>query len=175
MSEYRIKHDPRTKQQIKDCLYNFIYEPVHRRFEKELGQLIHENCRLLASSHRSFIYRGELYVVNKEEKVPRVKNRLHRSLHPRMKDYLSRLNKINQEEIPYVLGFINQVLNASDDMQDYFLVLPEPLHQPLQRLVDTCPCQNTRLTPESAEEMRERNKVPIDMIKRRLVTNLVTT
>ena len=39
MSEH-LQHDPRTKQQIKDILFNFLYGPVEAHFKKQLADII---------------------------------------------------------------------------------------------------------------------------------------
>jgi len=87
--------------------------------------------------------------------------------------YLKEVNELNMHEIPYVMGFINQVLNSSDDLNDYLRVLPETMHRPLKELMDICPCRTTKLSPETVEEMRTRNNHSIELMKRRLVTNLL--
>ena len=90
-----------------------------------------------------------------------------------MDEYLTDLEELNNKELPYVLGFINQVLNASCDLTDYMRVLPEAIHHPLAQMVATCPCRTTSLPEERVTHLMNKNQEPINMIKRRLVTNLL--
>lgn len=168
-----LKYDPRTKQNIKDTLHSYLYEPVIRKFRERLAAIITANSNALGSSHGSFIYRNEVYQLNEQEKLPRKMNRLIPQLHDQMDTYLREVNELNMHEIPYVMGFINQVLNSSDDLNDYLRVLPETMHRPLKELMDSCPCRTTKLSPETVEEMRTRNNHSIELMKRRLVTNLL--
>ena len=173
MTGTQLHHDPRTKQQIKNCLYEYLYSPVQRKMNKRIKEIIVANSKAQASSQTGFMYRNEYYCIDEKAIPPRRKIRLLDSLKPKMEEHLQETKHLNEYEIPYVLGFINQVLNSSDDMQDYLKVFPTPLHPPLQKMIDSCPCSNSKLTPETADEMAKRNEVPINLIKSRLVLNLL--
>lgn len=168
-----LLHDPRTKQQIKDALYDFLYQPVHRHYEEKLKQIVHRNCQLLNSPHPSFIYRSVTYTSDESVKMPRRMNRLHQSLTGDMDAYLAEVKQLNEYELPYVLGFINQVLNASNDLQDYLRVLPESVHRPISELIESCSCRTTKLTPAQTEELRLRNETAVELMKKRQVLNLL--
>ena len=167
-----VQHDPRTKKQIKDLLYAFLYEPVEKQFKQRLDALIARNTVILGASHQSFTYKGNLYS-NDPAALPRKLNRLAPQLAPDMDAYLADLKQLNDREIPYVIGFINQVLNSSNDLHDYLRVLPSSLHQPIQRLIVSCPCRTKRLTDSEVQEMQAKNQQSIDLIKQRMVTNLL--
>lgn len=169
-----LKHDPRTKTQIRDALYDYLYKPVLAKFERELDEIVVANTRAIASSHACFTYRNVLYKKSDFQGLPpRLSNKLIPALVDRMETYLEAKGRVNQQELPYVMGFINLVLNSSDDMLDYLNVFPGVLHAPLKAMIDTCPCHNTKLAPETAEEMRDRNQHPIELIKQRLAYNLL--
>lgn len=168
----KLEHDPRTKQQIKDALYSFLYDPVTKQFKSRLDTLITRNSMLGGYGHKHFIYKGVLY--NAEAAPPPLKkNRLIPQLRVAMDEYLTDLHRLNNDELPFVLGFINQVLNASGDLADYMRVLPESVHHPLQQLLSTCPCRATNLPEDKVESLRLRNLQPINLMKQRLVTNLL--
>ena len=171
MSEV-LQHDPRMKSQIKDMLCNFLYEPVRKQFKHRLDTLISRNTAIIGASHQSFIYKGNLYN-NDPSPVPRRLNRLVPQLVPEMDAYLADLKQLNDKEVPYVLGFINQVLNSSNDLHDYLRLLPSSVHQPIQKLIDSCPCRTKKLTDEQVQELQARNKQSIDLVKQRMVTNLL--
>lgn len=172
-TDTQLRHDPRTKQQIKDRLYRYLYAPVERKLHLRIKEIIIANSRALASSQTGFMYRNEWYTLEPDKPAPRRKDRLVKALKPQMDEYLKEISQLNNTEIPYVLGFINTVLNSSDDMNDYLQVFPTPLHPPLKEMIATCPCRTTKLHPETVAEMQERNQVSIEMIKSRLVTNLL--
>ena len=167
-----LQHDPRTKQQIKDLLYTTLYEPVQQQFKKRIAAIVTKNCSLIGSSHESFVYKGEVYS-NESSKPPMKMNRLTPVMRPMMDEYLKDLKELNDKELPYVLGFINQVLNASECLADYLRVLPEGLHQSLKKLIATCPCRETSLTEEKLNALQIKNYQPISMMKQRMVLNLI--
>ena len=167
-----LQHDPKTKQQIKDMLYGFIYTPVQKQFANRLAVIVTKNTTLLGARHNSFIYKGEVYSCDVTP-TPRIMNKLVPLLIPVMNQYLADLKELNTKELPYVLGYINKVLNSSNDLCDYLRVLPQSLHAPIERYIATCPCRTNHLTDKDVLELITNNKEPINLIKQRLVTNLL--
>lgn len=168
-----LQYDPRTKQQIKDELYNYLYTPVEEQFKRRLLTLINRNTLLGGFSHNSFHYKGEFY--NAEQSTHTYKwNRLLPALKPEMDSYLKDLKALNEEEIPYVIGFINQVLNASNDLNDYLRLLPQSVHLPIKKIIDECPCRHKQLSAEKVLEIQKQNQVSIDLMKQRQVINLLS-
>lgn len=167
-----LQHDPRTKMQIKDAIYGFLYEPILKQFQRRLDEIIVKNCILLNSPEQSFIYKGKVYATVGYP-LPRIMNRLSKQLFVHMDEYLHDLKQLNNYELPYVLGFIGQVLNASNHLPDYLKVLPPAVHQPIAKLINTCPCRSVRLTEAGILELQKNNTVPISLIKQRMVTNLL--
>lgn len=167
-----LQHDPRTKMQIKDAIYGFLYQPILKQFQRRLYEIIVKNCVLLNSSEQSFVYKGKNYC-SVDHPLPRTMNRLSKQLYVHMDEYLHDLRQLNNYELPYVLGFIGQVLNASNHLPDYLKVLPPAVHQPVEKLIHSCPCRSVRLTEAGILELQKNNKVPIDLIKQRMVTNLL--
>lgn len=170
--EDHLQHDPKTKQQIKEILFNFLYGPVEAHFKKELSAIILKNSALLNTTEHSFSYKGVTYSIDAPA-VIRKMPRLNPTLYPVMDKYLKETKQLNNTELPYVLGFINQVLNSSNNLQDYLKLLPESVHGPIQQLIATCPCRLIELSPERIEHFKEKNKTPIDLIKQRMLTNLL--
>lgn len=167
-----LQHDPRTKQNIKEALYHHLYAPVLKAFKARIDTLIVRNCGLMKVSHKSFLYKGELYHCDTPP-FPRKANRLSPSLVPDMEDYLKDRQQIDECEMPYVMGFITQVLNASNDFEDYLEVFPPALHTPIRQFIASCPCHNRHLTPAEVETLRLKNLDSITLIKNRMVTNLL--
>jgi len=167
-----LQHDPRTKQQIKELLYDSVYEPVNTRFSERISNIIVKNTGLSATSHRSFIYKRKYYTLDAGPKPLKI-NRLHPSLYEEMDKYLADLSELNDRELPYVLGFINQVLNSSNNIQDYMKLLPESMHTVLRDLADTCPYHTRILPDEKVEEITSKNQASIELLKKRMVLNLI--
>lgn len=168
----RLEYDPRTKHQIKDALYKFLYDPVEKQFKARIDTLITRNAVMGGFSHKHFVYKGVIYNADVTP-PPLKKNRLLPALRAPMEEYLADQRQLNSHELPYVIGFLNQVLNASNDLCDYLRVFPESVHQPLKKLMDTCPCRSTHLNEDRVELLKTKNQEPIDLIKQRLVTNLL--
>lgn len=167
-----LAHDPRSKQLIKDGLYAFLYAPIENQFKNRIDVLCTRNSILGGFSHKSFFYKGTVY--NSEiTQPPTSRNKLIPQLRAEMEAYLQDLQDLNQHEVPFVLGYINQVLNSSNDFKDYLRLFPESIHYPLERLMATCPCQNKHLTDEKVLQIKERNQQPISLMKQRLVNNLL--
>lgn len=157
---------------IKDLLYTFIYEPVQKQFKARLDAIITKNTQLLGASHNSFIYKGIVYSCDPAQQ-PRKMNRLVPQLESLMDAYLKETNHINTHEAPYVLGFIIQVLNSSNDLQDYLKIFPSSIHRPIEDLITSCPCRSKQLTEEDIITLQIRNANSITMMKKRMVINLL--
>lgn len=167
-----LQHDPRTKQQIKDLLYAYLYEPVQQRFRKRLDGIIAKNTVLTGANHNSFTYKGEFYSSDSAP-APRKMNRLSPTLYGEMDKYLGELKELNDRELPYVLGFITHVLNSSNDLHDYLRILPQAVHKPIQELIATCPCRSKKLTDADVDHIKNEHQKSIDLLKQRMVANLL--
>lgn len=168
-----IHHDPTVKRILMDAIYGFIYEPVKKAMKRKLDAIIIKNSVICGNGQESFNYKGVTYQTQ-EGVLPRPVNRLHKSLHPNMDAYLEELQQFNEFELPYVTGFIRQVLNASDALQDYLLVFPKSIHKPIQGVIDSCPYRTNKLTSDDIAKLQEKNQIPIDLMKQRMVMNLIT-
>lgn len=171
MSE-QLQHDPRTKQQIKDVLYEHLYRQVEKQFKHRLDSLIVKNAVLGGCSHKSFMYKNVLYSCDTDA-LPRKMNRLINALQPAMNEYIKDVKQLNEKELPYVLGFINQVLNSSNELHDYLRLLPQAVHHPMMALINTCPCRGQKLPEEAVVLLQSKNQASIKMMKARMVTNLL--
>lgn len=166
----KLQHDPRTKQLIKDALYHHLYGPALKQFSARIEEIVQRNALMLASNYRVFIYKGVMYGSGA---VPRKVDRLAPQLLGVMEAYLNDLKQLNGVEMPYVLGYINQVLNSSNELHDYLLLLPQSMHPPIQELIATCPCKGVKLDIHTVNRLKEANCVPIGLMKNRLFTNLL--
>jgi hypothetical protein len=171
MSEI-LQHDPKTKSQIKDILYGLLYAPVQRQFKQRLDTISVHNTVVGGYTHKSFMYRNVLYSCDTTA-APRKMNRLMPAVMIDMADYLKDLKQLNEKEVPYVLGYINQVLNSTNNLADYLRLLPEAVHAPLKVFIASCPCHTQTLHSDTVTLLKEKNKDPINLMKQRMVTNLI--
>lgn len=167
-----LEHDPHIKTQIKEAISAFIYDPMHRQLKSRIETLVRRNSVLGGHFHQHFVYKGVTY--NFEGTPPPTKkNRLARQLQHEMDSLLQEYEQLKSYEMPFVMGFITQVLNASTSLLDYMRVLPEAVHFPLKQLLIPYPCRVTYLDENRVEHLRTKNQASIDLIKQRLVTNLL--
>ena len=165
------QHDPRTKRMIKDVLYELLYTPIQKQFKQRLDQLIVKNAVLGGYSHKSFMYKNVLYNCDTNA-MPRKMNRLVIQLQPAMNEYLKELKQLNEDEL-HVLGYITQVLNSSNELHDYLRLLPPSVHPAIQGLINTCSCRGKRLPDETVALLQEKNLGAVQLMKNRMVTNLL--
>ena len=170
--EERLHHAPHTKRQIKDALYHHLYSPILKQFSDRLEALVIRNALMLGSAHRAFSYKGISYTCSTDP-MPRRMDRLNKALHPAMDAYLAELQVLNDQELPHVLGFINQVLNSSNELHDYLRLFPAAMHPPIADLIASCPCRTVGLSPLKVKALQTRNQATIDMVKHRLMINLL--
>lgn len=167
-----LQHDPRIKLQIKEAIFNFLYGPVKRQFQQRLDTIIITNTMLGKFTHKSFVYKGITYSCD-TERPPLKRNPLVPQLRPLMEEYLKDEKEINEQELPIIVGFINQVLNSSNGLTDYLRLFPEAVHEPVKRLIAQYPYHNQELTEEQVESLRRKHEASIFMLKRRLAENLL--
>lgn len=168
-----LAYDPKTKLRIRDAIYDHLYGPAEEKFQRRLEQLIKQNTSIYRNTQPCFKYKGEVYTLEPGKIVPRPTNWLDQSLYADMEAYLSDVNEMKEDELPYVMGYLNKVLNASDSFQDYYKLFPEAIHPVLRKLENSCPCRNDLLDDKTIEKIRNSNVIAIRRIKRRMTLNLL--
>ena len=118
------------------------------------------------------MYKSVLYNCDNNV-LPRKMNRLVIQLQPAMNEYLKELKQLNEKEMPYVLGYINQVLNSSNELHDYLRLLPPSVHHAIQGLINTCTCRGKKLPDKTVALLQEKNLGSVQLMKNRMVTNLL--
>ena len=172
MSEI-LHHALRAKQIIKNSLLQLLYNHFMRAHVEEINRIISANTQLQKCSHNSFHYKGHTYSYSAVP-IKTSPNKLHESLYARMEHALNELTKINREELPYVTGFINKVLNSTDHFCDFLQIFPEAIHEPIKILADICPCKTAQLSADKIEKIKTDHAKVIDLIIQRQVTNMIT-
>lgn len=168
-----LAYDPKTKLRIRDAIYDHLYGPAEAKFQQILKDLIHRNTAIYRNTQPCFKYKGEVYTLEPGKMIPRPTNWLDQSLYGEMEAYLSDRKEMQDDELPYVMGYLNKVLNASDSFQDYYKLFPEAIHPVLRKLEASCPCRNDLLDDKTIEKIRNSNVIAIRRIKRRMTLNLL--
>ena len=168
-----LTHDPRSRKIIKDALYTFLYGPILTVYKTRIDNIILKNTKLGGFTHRSFVYKGELFTCD-QYAPPRKGNPLVHEMKPEMEAYLKETKEINETELPYVLGFIDSVLLSSQSLEDYLKVFPSAVHEPIRQLINSCPCRECSLTDASITTLSDKYKETIQMMETRVALNLIT-
>lgn len=164
--------DSRFKQMLQQSLVDFTYAPAERIFNERLRQIIELNTTAQGYAHPSFSYKGEFYSLALNE--PRFKtNRLLADFRPMMDKYLEDRQEVEMTEKPYILGFINKVLNQSNSVQDYQHMLPDCVHGGLF-IPENAIALPREMSDDAVLNFRKENEDLIMKLKMRMVMNLIT-
>jgi len=166
----QVQFDPRIKAQIKDALFEFLYIPVRKAFKHRLDTIIIRNTFINKNAEKSFHYRGTQYHCEDGVHPPRKWNKLHPDLKASMDEYLADVNQVYNNEVPLVIGCITQVLNSSNCFADYLRIFPDSTHAGLK---DFTSSGATQLSNERVEELKLHHQKSINLMKARMVTNLL--
>jgi hypothetical protein len=167
--------DPKTKQAIKRNLEGTIYDNTRRREQTKLQAISTKNMVLCQFPHNSFSYKGEYY--NFEPEPLRYKNqRLMAELQPLMDAWLADKKHVEFTEAPFINGLFNKVLNTSNSIEDYLLLLPECMHRSIRILELPAEAMLPReLSDDRVTEFKNAHADWILMLKKRMILDLVTT
>jgi hypothetical protein len=163
--------DPRIKQKIRDEIWQLLYGQTNAQITKKINKIIMENAVFLKASHASFIYKNVVYNCDPNP-APRARNRLAPQFVPAMQKILAEQKALENEEMPYVSGYLTHALNASDSLYDYLLLFPPAVHQPVQALLGKAP-ERPRLADEAIAAIQLRYQYAIELMKQRMVINLL--
>lgn len=166
----KLLYDPILKYQIKSRIWEVLFTPVEKELDKQLEAIASKNCHLQGLSHKSFLYKGVRF--NADTTAPLLRsNYLAPSLNPDMEEYLSKVNKYRDHEENIITGYITMVLNLCTHPLDCLRLLPTGLHAHIADLLSTCTESN--LNEEMVQVILKNNQKPIQMIKERMVLNLL--
>lgn len=152
-----------------------MYDNTRRRQQTKLEEISTKNMVLCRYPHNSFSYKGEYY--NFEQQPLRYKNqRLVAELHPVMDAWLADKRHLEFTEMPFVLGLFNKVLNLTNSVEDYYLLLPDCMHRAIRILELPAESMLPReLSDDLVAEFKTIHADWILMLKKRMILDLVTT
>jgi len=158
---------------VKDSLYEYIYGPVQKSYRTRLDSLIIRNTIAGGFPTKSFHYKGNQYHCEGGALPPRGWNKLMPQFKDEMDDLLAEFSDINNRELPFVIGYIGQVLNSSNSFMDYLRLFPDSVHTPIKTIMETCPCCAQQLSDDKVEAILSKHQDAILMMKKRMVQNLL--
>lgn len=158
------------RTQLRDAFLQWLYKPMLEQLQQQIVAIIKENAAIQWLPHYSFMYKGQLWAI--QTQAPRKSQKLHDSLIGRMEAYLQERRELEQEQSQCLAGIL-RILNAIKDPRDCLRILPETLHQPLVPLLAEYPDAPSLLPEDSILQLREDNAPYINIMKQRLVLNLL--
>lgn len=171
--EPEIRLDLRNKPVIREEILHFLYASIQTRLQQRLLDIIDKNCVLQSSIYASFTFKGVDYNPFKQA-LPRPRNRLHPNLQPAMQLYLDEVKAMNGLERAYISGFLDQVLTIANHPADLLLLLPESIHASVQQYTVGFGKNDSKISPEIVSQLHTKNATAIDLLKQRMVLNLIT-
>jgi len=164
-----MSKDPTKKYNVRLMLEEFIYKPAETKLEKKLNAIM--NSHSIDDPHRSmaFMFKGQVYAP-KDYRSPGKITLLSRRLYPNMEEWLKETNKLQEEKIK-ASNYLTCILNEAENLADLQALLPECLHPGLG--ITGSASHSSLLTPEHIEAVNHQHTDSIQMIKERLVLNLL--
>lgn len=168
--------DPFLKQNVLDDLRLLVRKTYagNGQRQKALDELIMANYQLTYESSMHLMFRDKLHQHSSAlpgTQPPRRLPRLHPDLLPQMEAWHAEDVALSQEQ-KVVLGALTAILNASNHVEDWRLLLPEYLHEVL-RPYEACNPEAKRLSTEAIEAVRAKTFKGLLPLKQRMVLNLL--
>jgi hypothetical protein len=164
----------RVKTFILAELEHFIYEKVTQAFVEREIVIGRKNAVICSQSQPAFLYKGGMYAHNGLVWPKNRQAKLVPELHDEMEILLKDRVAVESYEKIFVMGFIRSVLNHSYKIGDMLEFLPESVHYPISKLLGSDYRHVPQLTPDVITEMLEKHEKAIDLMKTRMVLNLLT-
>lgn len=161
------------KTQLRDALCEFLFQPIEKKLANELLHIAIDNTQRCFYPHYSFVYKGKLYLHPHENNPPpRRSQRLADALVPRMEAYLQEEQEAIADQAS-TMAAVPRILNSITNPRDCLRILPEAVHPCLVPLLRDFPATGTPLSEEQILELQETNMPYINMMKQRLILNLL--
>lgn len=139
-----------------------------------LQSLITRNCVAIGGVDLCFKHRGHIYRYDANE-VPSTMPELHPMLVAEVDAHLAKFHDIMEIEKPIVRGYLNAVLNASDNPIFYYEAVPVKLHEYLDRFHAAFCFVKEPPSPEKMEAFFKKHASPRNLMKQRLLIDYLTT
>lgn len=166
---------PHLKDSVQKAIMGFVFDPFNLYIKKRIDKLIAKNAQLTKATQYGFMYRTEVYTGTNTQSLRPPYPRLHKDLIPEMEKIVREQDTVFKYEMPLLKGVLCHAMNLTRNPIEFFKLLPEELHQPL--LV-----WKTQLEPlahagdvldATAEEFKKKYEYAFDIIRVRIITNLI--
>ncbi len=155
---------PHLKQEVRSAILAHIYFPAHQRLEKRVEEIITKNTAMIGSGDLVISYKGENYSCIGARRTERKINRLLPVLRPYMDEWLND-KELLVDENQIVSNYLATVLNASNNVSDYFRLLPDCVHPALQPYAQQ-PNVQPPLSDEQVQAIQAKNQKAMSMIRK---------
>lgn len=164
--------DPKVKQTICQLLVDFVYTPAKAKLDNQLVAIMNSHSNEFPGMSPAFMYKGTVYSSAGFRPVRGQKlGMLSRRLYDHMEKWVAEQKVLFEEEVEAHNYFACLVIEAKDTAELQALT-PDFLHPALQISSDySRPCL---LTAEDIERFNKANAKHIQMLKERLVLNLIS-
>jgi len=167
-----IRHAPRSgKQLIKEALMARLYATIDRQRSRRLEELAIKNALIGGFSHKSFVYKGEVYNADTTP-PPRIRIRLLPEFWPQVDEWLAEEVERTMVEEPVISAGLNRILNACSDARDVLLILPESLHNSVKPYMMAL-VSDKRLSSDKIEDIKAANAHSLERMYERMALNLI--
>lgn len=163
--------DPRAKITIREAILTYLYAPTVLQRTRRLEELAIKNALVGGFSHKSFVYRGEVY--NADTTHPPLRRiQLLPEFRPLIDEWLADKAEIEAHEEPMISGMLSRILTSCFDARDVVKILPDTFAQPVREHMMAL-VSDKRLSSDKIEALRAENEHPIQLMRERMVLNLL--
>ena len=168
------KPDPSFRVQICAAITGLAFDPPRAVLTKWMDRIILENQKFLQEDHPFFSYLGTTYTLSsismRPRDYPRVMPRLDKALRVEMAKWIKQQEEL-LEELDECNAATSSILVSASTIEDWSELLPEGLRSALRGFQNTPTAK--RLTPAQLEETRVKTKGCADILRARLMANLL--
>lgn len=164
-----------SKIQFQIGVMEFIYAKSNHQIQAKVNQMVDLHCIRYPGESQAFQYKGEVYWRKPQATVIRGKRvkLLHQEQYPDM-DSCLRERALIEAEQPIVRTFISCAASKAWTKDQLYLLLPECLHSVIQQTEYPNLKPHGELSAEEGMAFQEANSKVIQLIKQRLILNLIT-
>ena len=165
---------PQAKKELIVTLIAHLYRKVNAINRRKLNQLILDNSTLHGNYQSYMSYGSEIYTYSGADKhywKDRV-NQVHPQILAPLREYL-REQKQLQAEQSIAIGYIQRIMLASNNRNDFVELLPEPLHSKIREPWEFFDAPLKEMCPEFKAAFISTNAHYLTTLKTRLLHDLI--
>lgn len=170
-----MTHSPTARSTLLTDILSTLYNIPTERIGMRMANAIRRNSALHGNRQMTLQFNGRLYSTNGAFKgsnaIPAI-NAVHPDMRDKVREILAEQDEIDREKA-VVIGYIQKVLMASDDLTDYEILFPEALHPTLHEHREFFAESTKSMPPQFLGAFAESSVRYIQAIKLRLMTNFI--